>query len=653
MQNRSQSTFPWLHCSLATVSLLGASLPLAAQDTTLARGGKGVAAVTAMGTKVDVIAKKYARTGAQLTQQAMRDKGLGVDKGGRLYYACQAPAAAATPTNAGTDALATYATSQTFVLHSKPDATRKLYLDFNGHTTSGTIWNTEFTAGAPIVSPAFDTDGNASAFSTAELNAIQDIWKRIAEDFAPWEIDVTTEEPPSASLVKSGTTDTAYGMRMVIGGNSNWLGGPSGGIAYIGSFSWSTATPAFVFPANLGNGYAKYVAEAASHEAGHTLGLSHDGQNTTVEYYGGHNNWAPIMGDSYSAALSQFSKGEYLDPSNTENDLVVVASHAPLSPDLVGNDIASALSLSGTNIDVTGLITSAADADLYRVVTGAGTINLTATGAAPSPNLDIALSLYDGSGNLLTSSSASGLGGTLSRVVTAGTYYIAVEGVGEGTASTGYTDYGSIGQFKLTGTVPGTSNQAPVAMALGTPVSGTAPLVVNFSSAGSYDPEGGALTYNWDFGDGTSSAAANPSKTYSVVGSYTASLVVFDSTGLSSSTTVGIVVTAPVVAKQIYISAMTISKEVSATKGTRAKVLVTIRDQAGVLKPNTKVTGRWSGLTTSSSVTATTSSSGVATFTSAYSKGTGTFTFTATGAVLSGFTYAPARNVLSTVSIVK
>jgi hypothetical protein len=42
--------------------------------------------------------------------------------------------------------------------------------------------------------------------------------------------------------------------------------------------------PAFVFPVQLGGGYAKYVAEAAAHEAGHNLGLSHDG-NSTVNYY--------------------------------------------------------------------------------------------------------------------------------------------------------------------------------------------------------------------------------------------------------------------------------------------------------------------------------------------------------------------------------
>ncbi len=81
-----------------------------------------------------------------------------------------------------------------------------------------------------------------------------------------------------------------------------------------------------------------------------------------------------------------------------------------------------------------------------------------------------------------------------------------------------YVDLG----FQLGGNGAGTvhrisyvsSNQAPVAAASATPTSGAAPLTVTFSSAGSVDPEGAALTYSWDFGDGAASTAANPTHTY-------------------------------------------------------------------------------------------------------------------------------------------
>ncbi len=48
----------------------------------------------------------------------------------------------------------------------------------------------------------------------------------------------------------------------------------------------------------------------------------------------------------------------------------------------------------------------------------------------------------------------------------------------------------------------GGSNQAPVAVASANPESGTAPLAVQFSSDGSYDPDGAIAAFAWDFGDG-------------------------------------------------------------------------------------------------------------------------------------------------------
>ncbi|WP_373320144.1 ThuA domain-containing protein [Virgisporangium aurantiacum] len=68
--------------------------------------------------------------------------------------------------------------------------------------------------------------------------------------------------------------------------------------------------------------------------------------------------------------------------------------------------------------------------------------------------------------------------------------------------------------------------RAPIAVAAGTPTSGAAPLTVQFSSAGSRDPDGGQLTYAWAFGDGGTSTDANPVHTYTATGNYTAQLTV-------------------------------------------------------------------------------------------------------------------------------
>ncbi|RJR15149.1 PKD domain-containing protein [Candidatus Microgenomates bacterium] len=79
-----------------------------------------------------------------------------------------------------------------------------------------------------------------------------------------------------------------------------------------------------------------------------------------------------------------------------------------------------------------------------------------------------------------------------------------------------------------------TGNQFPVAVASSDVTKGTEPLTVNFSSSGTYDPDGDALTYLWDFGDGTTSSEANPTKEYTQVGAYTVDLTVADEIGNES-----------------------------------------------------------------------------------------------------------------------
>ncbi|MFB8194506.1 PQQ-dependent sugar dehydrogenase [Streptomyces rochei] len=92
-----------------------------------------------------------------------------------------------------------------------------------------------------------------------------------------------------------------------------------------------------------------------------------------------------------------------------------------------------------------------------------------------------------------------------------------------------------------------TGGHAPVAQAGANTTSGKAPLTVTFSSAGSSDADGDALTHAWDFGDGATSTAADPTHTYTAVGQYTATLKVTDSTGKSATASVQITVgnTAP------------------------------------------------------------------------------------------------------------
>ncbi|MEW2258394.1 PQQ-dependent sugar dehydrogenase [Streptomyces sp. NPDC047869] len=98
-----------------------------------------------------------------------------------------------------------------------------------------------------------------------------------------------------------------------------------------------------------------------------------------------------------------------------------------------------------------------------------------------------------------------------------------------------------------------TDGHSPVAQAAADRTSGQAPLKVAFSSAGSSDQDGDALTYSWDFGDGATSSAADPTHKYKKNGTYTATVTAKDTTGRTGSASVQVVVgnTAPKVTLEL------------------------------------------------------------------------------------------------------
>jgi glucose/arabinose dehydrogenase len=88
----------------------------------------------------------------------------------------------------------------------------------------------------------------------------------------------------------------------------------------------------------------------------------------------------------------------------------------------------------------------------------------------------------------------------------------------------------------------GTRGRSPIAVASAAPTAGSTPLSVEFSSAGSHDPDGGGLSFAWSFFDdgSTNSTAPNPSFIYSTAGNYTARLTVEDMTGATGTATIPI-----------------------------------------------------------------------------------------------------------------
>src|SRR5438874_5033013 len=225
-------------------------------------------------------------------------------------------------------------------LNSYPSGTSTVFLDFDGQYVTGTSWNWS----GPI-------DAKPAALST---DAITQIFNRIAEDYRPFNLNITTD-----SVVYLAAPFNKR-MRLIITPTSAWFGN-AGGVAFVGSFNWGDETPAWVFSELLGNN-PKYVAEACSHEAGHTLGLQHQSTydvncGKIAEYSAGQGTgeigWAPIMGVGYYKNLTTWNIGPNTVGCNTiQNDINIIAgspNNFGFRTDDHGNDPATA-----TNIDIQG-----------------------------------------------------------------------------------------------------------------------------------------------------------------------------------------------------------------------------------------------------------------------------------------------------------
>ncbi|HEY6565812.1 MAG TPA: hypothetical protein VIY86_15115, partial [Pirellulaceae bacterium] len=353
------------------------------------------------------------------------------------------------------------------ILHSRPEATKKIYLDFDGHLVENTAWN-DFNNDLPIHAPAYSVDGDIFTFTQPEATNMTQIFNRVAEDFAPFNVDVTTEFPGAAAFTAGNTAIRALISTDVddalLGGTGNQWYSNAGGVAFLNSWTWNDGSPVWIFENNLTNGNVKNVAEATSHEVGHALNLSHDGVSGGSSYYGGHGSgttaWAPIMGVGYSRNLTQWSKGEYPNANQTQNDLAIIAGKLPYRVDDHANTktnsaTATALQVTGNTVSGSGVVSQTTDVDVFRLtIAGDSSVNININPAALGPNLDILAELYDASGVLVSSSNpTTQLNANFSLQLAAGTYTIAIDGTGKGDLITGYSDYGSLGQFSITGSV--------------------------------------------------------------------------------------------------------------------------------------------------------------------------------------------------------
>ncbi len=93
---------------------------------------------------------------------------------------------------------------------------------------------------------------------------------------------------------------------------------------------------------------------------------------------------------------------------------------------------------------------------------------------------------------------------------------------------------------------PAGVNAPPTANANG-PYSGTEQVEIQFSSAGSSDPDGTIVAYAWDFGDGSRSSLQNPVHAYVAAGVYNVTLTVTDDAGATDTAATTATIEAPAV----------------------------------------------------------------------------------------------------------
>jgi hypothetical protein len=334
-------------------------------------------------------------------------------------------------------------------LNSYSSSQATVFIDFDGQYVKGSVWN---WAGPITAQPA-------------ALNATQitQIFDRVSEDYRIFNLNITTDSAVYfAAPVKKR-------VRVIVTPTYEWYA-PAGGVAFVGSFTWGDETPAWVFSGLLGNSVKK-VAEAISHEAGHTLGLQHQSSydvncTKTAEYSGGQGtgeiSWAPIMGVGYNKNLTTWNYGKNAISCTTmQDDISVIAgslNNFGLRGDEHANTHSTATPVALTSYDFAaeGLINTSNDKDVFRF-----TINHSTNfrlSAVPEhvgtnndgANIDIKVSLLNQNADTIGRYNPSNLlNAGVDSNINAGTYYLVVEGV----ANTNLADYGSVGYFSLSGTL--------------------------------------------------------------------------------------------------------------------------------------------------------------------------------------------------------
>lgn len=334
-------------------------------------------------------------------------------------------------------------------LNSNLSAAPTIFLDFDGHVVQGTAWNWDSTIRATP--------------SGLKASIITEVFNRVAEDFRIFNLNVTTD---AAIYAKAPAIKR---VRIIFTGTYKWYG-QVGGVAFVNSFTWGDDTPAWVFSGLIGEN-AKYIAEVASHEIGHTLGLQHQSTynktcDKTIEYAEGKGEgeigWAPIMGVGYYRNFTLWTIGKSSEGCNvTQNDISVISkglNNIGMRSDDHGNTLqtSTAVIINNNSFKGSGIINSASDKDLHKIIISKKSrlktqvFPYSVSSGNSGADLDVLMTIIKSSGDtIIRSNPKTLLGATVDTTLMPGTYYIGIDGTGNQNVS----DYGSVGYYTFSGTL--------------------------------------------------------------------------------------------------------------------------------------------------------------------------------------------------------